>query len=393
MASPSGTTNEGAPAGEGPAAGGPAPPRDLGDARRPVRLRYSAYSIVRAVLIVVVALVVLTLVQLASTTLWWLAIASVIAAMFQPAVLLLQRYMRGWIAIVLVLVGVLGAIGLVGYRGFAEVRSQFETVQANAIAAARDIEASNQFGQVATEFGLTSKVQSFFETVPLSISGTDDAASAVQTAASSGGALFAIAMLALLMLIFGPRLVGSAVNQIDNPMVAARVRALIRHAYDRSARYAWLMAARAFVVGIVTFAICSVAGMQTPTAIGLWFALLSLLPGFGLVLAALPLIAFQAITSAPSAMGMTAGIMLVQLADIILVQRRIEAHSTRVGPAVTLIAALIGLQLYGIGGMMVMLATVIFALAALRALTRNSPDAFTAVRELVTVRSGYRVGE
>jgi len=375
MSAPSGTTEHG---GDPPAA--PAPV--VTDA--PVRLRFSPYSIVRAVLVVVVALMILVLVRAASTTLWWLAIAAVVAAMFQPAVLYLQRFMKAWIAMIVVLIVVLAATGLVGYKGFDELRSQFDTVRTNAINAARDAESSKQLGEVAKEFGLTAKVTQAFEDLPFAISDADTA-SAVQTAASSGGALFAIATLAVLMLIFGRRIVRSTVHQIDQPVVQLRVKRLLKTAYGMSSRYAYLMAGRALVIGFLAFAIASLLGLDAPTAIGVWFAVMSLLPGFGLVLAALPLVAYEAVTAIPVAVLMFCAALLVQVGDIVFVQRRIEATSMRLGPSITLVASLIGLQLYGVGGLLVVLGFVLFGLAALRTLTRDHPDAFTAVRTLVSV--------
>jgi len=103
------------------------------------------------------------------------------------------------------------------------------------------------------------------------------------------------------------------------------------------------------------------------------------------VLAALPFVAYTAITSTPVAVLMFCAALLVQVGDIVWVQRRIEAASMRLGPSITLIAALVGMQLYGVGGLLVMLGFVLFGLAALRTLTRDHPDAFTAVRALVSV--------
>src|SRR4051794_20456257 len=135
-----------------------------------------------------------------------------------------------------------------------------------------------------------------FDELPFSISG-EETASAVQSAATSGGALFAIATLAILMLIFGRRIVRSTVDQIDEPIVRVRVKRLLKTAYEMSSRYAYLMAARAVVVGFVAYGVAAVLGLDAPTAIAVWFAVMSLLPGFGLVLAALPLVAYEAVTA------------------------------------------------------------------------------------------------
>jgi predicted PurR-regulated permease PerM len=274
------------------------------------RVRFSAFSVIRAVLVVVAAIVVLQLVALADTTLWWLAIATALAGLYEPAAMWLRRFMPGWAAITIVVFGVVVVIGLLGYRGAEEMSRQLTTLERDAIRTAQEIEASEQVGSVATEFGLTEKVQSFFEDLPLEMTG-GSAASAVQSAASSGGALFAIWMLSLLMLIFGSRIVRSAFAQIDDPVVAHRVSQLVLQAYRDSSQYVWLMIFRAFVVGVVGWLLSAALGVETPTAFAVWFALASLIPGFGIVLGAIPLAIVQSITSAPLALVIVAASLLV----------------------------------------------------------------------------------
>jgi hypothetical protein len=75
----------------------------------------------------------------------------------------------------------------------------------------------------------------------------------------------------------------------------------------------------------------------------------------------------------------------VQVADVLFGQHVIERHSLRLGPGLTLIAALIGLQLYGLGGALVMLALTLGAVAFLRTLTLGHDDAFTAMRAVADV--------
>jgi predicted PurR-regulated permease PerM len=348
----------------------------------PTRLSFSSWSIVRAILIVLAVMAMISIVIAASTPLWWLAIATAVAGLFLPAVLWLRRFIPGWLAIIAVLLGVSLATGLLGYRGFDELRAQFETLQTNALNASHDLETSKQFGEVATEFNLSEKVAKLFSKVPLLQVGGEDAADAVQTAASSGGALFAIGMLALLLLIFARRMARDAIDQITAPEVADRVRVLVYGSYRASSRYVYLMAVRAVVVGVAGGVACSIGGLGTPTALGLWFAVLSLVPGSGLVVAALPIAMYAAITSLPLAIFVFFLSLLIQLLDAVIVQRRIDAYSVRVGPGATLVAALIGAQLYGIGGALVLLAITVFAMAFLARVTAGDVDIFTAFRTL-----------
>lgn len=346
------------------------------------RIRFSAFSVVRAVLVVVAAIVVLQLVALADTTLWWLAIATALAGLYEPAAMWLRRFMPGWAAITIVVFGVVVVIGLLGYRGAEEMSRQLTTLERDAMQTAQEIEDSEQFGSVATEFGLTEKVQSFFQDLPLEMTG-GSAAEAVQSAASSGGALFAIWMLSLLMLIFGSRILRSAFAQIDDPVVAHRVSQLVLLAYRDSSRYVWLMIFRALVIGILGWGLSAALGVETPTAFAVWFALASLIPGFGVVLGAIPLAIIQSIGSAPLALVILTGSLLLQIVDVVLVQRRIEVASVHVGPGLMLVGTLVGLQVYGPGGVLVLLAVIVFGLAFIRRLTEDHDNAVSAIRALM----------
>lgn len=364
------------------------PPGTSGDELPPItavpreRIRFSSFSIIRAVLVVVAAIVTLRLVALADTTLWWLAIATALAGLYEPAALWLRRFLPGWLAIAIVVFGVVVIIGLLGYRGVDEMSRQLATLQQDAVRTAQEIEASEQFGSVATEFGLSDKVESFFQDLPLEMTG-GSAAEAVQSAASSGGALFAIWTLSLLMLIFGSRIVRSGFAQIDDPVVAFRAQQLVVAAYRDSSRYVWLMILRAVIVGIVAWVGGAALGLQTPTALAAWFAAMSLVPGFGIVVAAVPLGMSQTVTSVPLGIAVISTAVLIQVFDVALVQSRIEARSMRVGPGITVVAAIVGFQIYGPGGLLVMLAAAIFAIAFLQRLTEGHDNAVAATRALM----------
>jgi predicted PurR-regulated permease PerM len=278
--------------------------------------------------------------------------------------------------------GVVVIIGLLGYRGFDELSNQLASLKADSVRTAEEIEASEQFGDVAKEFGLREKVSSFFSDLPTEMVG-GSAANALQSAASSGGALFAIWTLSLLMLIFGSRIVRSGFAQVDDPVIAHRAQALVVRAYRDSSRYVWLMIFRALVVGVVAGLCCTALGVQTPTAFAVWFALLSLIPGFGIIVAAIPLAIFQSVTAAPLGLLIIGVAILVQVADVVFVQRRIEMSSVHVGPGLMVVAALVGFQIYGPGGLLVMLAATIFSIAFIRGLTEDHDNVVSAMRALM----------
>jgi predicted PurR-regulated permease PerM len=277
-------------------------------------------------------------------------------------------------------------VGLVGYRGVAELTTQFQALRASALDAARSIQGSRQFGQVATEFGLVDKATQFFAHLPVVLGGSGDegaAAAAVQSASSIGSALFAIATFAVLMLIFGVRFVRAGLAQIDDEMARRQLGSLVVQAYHDSYRYVWLMALRAVVIGIVGGLVCTALGLETPTVLGVGFALLSLIPGLGLVLAAIPVTVLLAIQSPPTAAIVFVVALIVQALDVVFVQNRIDAASVEVGPMPTLVAGLVGLQLYGFGGLLIGLAVAVYTLAVLRRLADTHDEVLTAMRQLV----------
>jgi putative permease len=303
-----------------------------------------------------------------------------------PAVTLLRRWLPGWVAILVVVVAATALVGLVGYRGVAELAAQYEVIRDEAFTAALELEASAQFGEVASEFGLVDKTNRFFENLPVVLAGGDSdggPAAAVQSAASSGSALFAIATLAVLWLISGTRFVRGGLSQIDDPIARQRIGALVIGSYHASCRYVWLMAGRAVVVGVIGGLACAALGLTTPTALGVAIGAGSIIPGIGIVLAVIPIGVYVVTVNPLAGIVFIAAAVVVQGADTVLIQRRINEIAVHVGPTATLVALLVGLQLYGFGGLLVGLAVAIYAFAVLRYLIDSHDEVLIALRRLL----------
>jgi predicted PurR-regulated permease PerM len=356
----------------------------------PTRLRLTTWSIVRAVAVVGMVIVVIRVLGAASTPLWWLAIAAVVAAMLQPLALVLDRWLPSGVAIAVVAVLTALAIGWVGYRGISEIQIRVDQLAQAADDAAKQLEVSDSFGEVATEVDLDGKVQALFEGLPVALGG-GDAGDTISAAASGGGAAIAIGMFVLLLMVFGQRLVVSGLAQIDRPEVRARVTSIVGAAYGATARYAVFMVGRAIVVGVGTAVVASVLGLPVPTALGLWVGAWSMVPAVGIVVGALA-VALVALLSSPVVAALAVPVAVaVQLGDIVVVQRRIDRASLRVGPAATLLAAIVGLELYGVGGMAVMVWVTVFFIAVvheMRTLGDDPRAAFDAVEPADVVGGG-----
>lgn len=348
------------------------------------KLRLTAWSIIRATALLGLVVVVVQVVVAASTPLWWLAIAAVVAAVLQPFALVLQRWMPSAAAIALVAVATAGAIGWVGWRGISEVQLRIDELATTADAAAKDLEASDGFGDVASEIDLDGKVAAFFDGLPVALGG-GDAADTITAAASGGGTALAIGMLVLLLMVFGQRFVVAGLHQIERDGVRARVATLLGAAYGRTARYVVLMAGRALLVGVTTTVVANLVGLPVPTAIGVWVALWSLVPAVGIVVASLGVALLALTVGAATAGGVLVVGVIVQVLDVAFVQAQVDRLSIRVGPGPTLIAAAVGLQLYGLGGMIVAVWLTVLVVAVVRQLVPlgdGPAAAFERVRPL-----------
>ncbi len=347
-------------------------------------LRLSTWSIVRAVVAVALGLVALRIVQAAETPLWWIAISAVIAALLTPLALCLSRVMPSALAITVVLVGFLAAGGFTLYRGLAEISTQVSELRADAEAVARDVESSEQYGDVATEFGLSAKVSDFFDGLPAYIGG-GDTVRAVQAATSNAGSLVAIGFLLLLLMISGRRFVTAGVAQVFEPPARQEFEAVLGRAYRRLSRHLGVVFARALATGIAVYVVAAAVGLKAPTVVALWFALWSTVPGLGYVMAGVPLAIAASVSSWPVAVGLLAGLVVFQVLEIRFVQKPLERATLRIGPALTLLALIFGIQLYGFGGVLVVIYVLGLAVALGRELRGGDArlDVHTQLRRLL----------
>lgn len=350
-------------------------------------VRVSPWSIVRATVLVAGLALLLWMVEAASTTLWWIAIAATIAGLALPLVNRLDRRMPRGLAIAIVLLAVFVLGGLLVGRVLVEVNLQIGSVRQTWIDSAREMERSSGVGKVATEFDLAGKVESLFSALPVYLGG-GDTSQALSAVSSAAGSLVVIGFFILLLIISGRRFYRAGLDQLRDPAAAQRIRTVVSAAYRSTTGYLGWMIGRAILFGAVAALLALVLGYDSPTVVGLWFAAWSLVPGLGLVIAALPLAVGLSLSSLPLGASVLVLATAVQVADGRTLLRQLEHRTLIVGPALTLLAAVFGLFLYGFGGFVVLLAGTTFVVALLQEVQGLGPDLMSAVRYL---RTGERV--
>jgi predicted PurR-regulated permease PerM len=270
-------------------------------------------------------------------------------------------------------VSTLFLVAVVSYGVIDEVVSEARVIQREAPEAARRLERDDRFGDVARDLDLAERTEEFVDDVPQLLRG-GTAQDALRSAANRGVAFLATGVLSLFFLLHGPRLARSAAEQIHDDDRRAKVEAVAVGAYWRGWRYIMgtlLMAAEA---GLVSLFLANLADVPGAEVLALWTALWSVVPIIGAALGAVPIVLLAAVDSTTTAIATGIVLLGYQVFEALVLQRRVERTSIHVGPFLTVIAGLIGLEAYGLGGALLAVVIVTAVVAIAEELEAQRPD-------------------
>lgn len=284
----------------------------------------------------------------------WILFAATLALVLDPLVRVVQRWMPRAVAVLLVLAVVGGATGIAVYGLIDDVTTQTTRLQRDLPRRANDLETGSRFRESLQEFEFTKRTREFVKSIPDVLRGGTPA-EAVRSAADRGAGLLATLILTIFFLAYGRRGFATSLAQVEDPARRDHWRRLALGTYRRSSRYAIGMVGLSVVTGIVVFALASVLDIPGPAALAVWAGLWNLIPLFGVLVGSLPVVVLAS-THSPEE-GITVVVLLVAFHGVkALVGRfRLEQSTLRVGPFLTAFAAVIGLELYGLGGAIVWL--------------------------------------
>jgi predicted PurR-regulated permease PerM len=291
----------------------------------------------------------------------WILVAATFAGLLHPIVSWLQRRMRRGLAVLLVMVVLVGTAGVVIYGLIDDVRAQTERLQQAAPQRAEDLERSPRFGEIARDLHLAERTRRFLDDLPERLRG-GSTADAIRAAATRGVAFLATGVLTIFFLQHGPRIAAGAVRQFSDPARRDRLRQLGPVVYARAFGYAAANLTMAVAAGLFAFAMARVADVPGPAALGIWVGLWDLVPVGGAIVGAMPIVALAAVSSAGDAAWLTVVFIGYQVAENMLVKRRVEAQTVNVGPFLTLAAGLVGLELAGVPGALLSVLAVTIAI-------------------------------
>jgi predicted PurR-regulated permease PerM len=356
-------------------ASGPAPPADPAPGGPQVeRIRGGGRTIVGVVAVVIGASVVVNVVSSATRVLGWLLAAILLAGLLDPVVQRVGRVIPRGFSVLVVLLALIGLAAVAGYGLIDQLGREVHRLERAAPDAARNIEESRRFGSAAREFKLAERTQRFVDELPQRLQG-GSGADLLRTNATRSVAYLAGGVLTAFLLLHGHRLVESGLAQIDDERRRRRVTRVLDRGYRRARAYA----AGRFAFSIGTAIVVGTAGWVADVpgyrVLGLFAAVWSLVPTVGLFIGSLPIVALAGGTpGGTSAMWMLTFFAVLQVAEALAFRRFVERRSLRVGPFVSLLAGMVGFELYGIGGAIATLALAAFALGVADELAPTDED-------------------
>jgi predicted PurR-regulated permease PerM len=170
-------------------------------------------------------------------------------------------------------------------------------------------------------------------------------------------------VLTLFFLLHGPRILAAAARQIHDPDRRAMLERAGHCAYVRGMGYVRRSLGMAAMAGLITFAVARAADVPGPAPLAVWAALWDTVPLLGAIVGTLPVVVLAAALDPNKGMLLAGIFICYQVFEAVVLQRRTERHTLKVGPFLTVAGGFAGLELYGLGGAVLVLLIVILVVA------------------------------
>lgn len=285
----------------------------------------------------------------AERVLAWVLIASSTAALVSPAVDRLARRIPRGLAVGVVALGGLAVIGSVTYGLVDGVVRQTEVLERRAPELAQDIEDHSRFAEAATEADLSERTERFVKSVPERLRGGTPA-EAIRSAATRGLSFLAVFVLTVFFLLHGEKIAEAAGRQVHDDDRHAFATRVANAVYHRAFGYARGTIVLAGLAGLVAYALARVAGVPGPAPLALWVALWDAVPLLGATIGALPIVVLAGIVDPMRGLVLLVAFVGYQAFEYLVLQRRLEARTVKLGPFLTTAGGFAGLELYGLTG-------------------------------------------
>ena len=327
-----------------------------------VTVRVTVVSALMGVGIVVLGLIGQRIFVAAHRPLSWAAAAAVVAVLLDPLVGVLGRRISRPLAVLLVLLVVGGAVFGVVYRAIDEINNGLDRMGEAAQEAAVDLQRrDDNVGDLARDVEARRRVDDFVDALEARATGGDEV---LRSTAGTAPTYLIGAILTIFLLSYGPRLAGSALEQVRGPTRRERIRRIVVGALVRARRAILLTLGEGIVAGTAVGLAAGALGVPAPAALGLFAGVMMLLPHVGLVLGCLPFLLLMLSQYSDSAtFAALLVVLFAQLLDSTQVRPALADRSVHIGLLVPWSVSLVGYAVYGVGGAAYGMAFAVFGLA------------------------------
>lgn len=306
---------------------------------------------------IVVAILARNLFVAARRPIGWAVAALVMAAAIEPLVSRLSRQMRRGLALLCVLLPLIVGVGFVASAVYHDLDHSIVRLQRALPQAATKLEHSQRFGSAARQLDLHERAVETAKRLK------KPSANVAGKAAGSGSAWLVCTILMIFALAWGPRFGTGALQQIRDEDRRERAARVFGGAFQRSQRYLDFALAQGVVVGVLAWGLFRGLGVPAPTPLALLVGVLSMVPVVGILVGTLPAMMLLAGFTTFTRAGVLLAIAIAAQVLHVVVFRTITRRTLYVGPAVMVIAFLIGSDVYGLGGAVFGTAIAVFGIA------------------------------
>jgi predicted PurR-regulated permease PerM len=315
--------------------------------------RGSAFLLVGAV---VAAFLLADVFVAAHRTIGWVVACAVFALLLDPVVDLVQRVMPRWLAVIVVLIGLLAVVGAVAAGLASDLVDSLEELQERAPAAAADLEEQHD---VLADINLAQRVQDFVDEMDNRVR-----RDAVSTATATLPAYIVTGVLMLFLLAYGRRYFEGFVAQLPAKRQDG-VRKVGSHAALHGRRYILIALAHSVVNGVIVGLVCWWIGVPAAIALGFAVAALTVIPLIGVLVGGIPAVLVAFGLEDWAGFVVVGVLVALQVVEAAVVRPVVDARTVRLGPTIAVVVALLGFELYGVGGAIYGVALAVIGLAAL----------------------------
>lgn len=294
----------------------------------------------------------------------WAAAAAIAAALLDPVVGALSRYIRRVPAVILTFVFLATAGVGTAYLVFDEVQVALDRLETAAPEAAATVEQrGDRLGELARDGRLVERVDSFVEVLSTRVTGGEDV---LRSTAGTAPTYLVGAILTVFLLTYGPQIAGAALAQLHDADRRRRIGSVTRTAVNRTRRAVMLTLGVALLLGLIATAVAQWLDLPAPSAVGFVVGVMALLPHVGLVVGAVPLLLLTVgFRSGTMAIVLAVVVVGLQAVDSLWMRPWVARRSVHIGLLVPWVVTLLAYSIYGIGAAAYSLVVAVFVLAVL----------------------------